>query len=358
MGLDSAVLANISTEAYTSGGIIQTSTPLIDYVYTPHPQHLPMMPIGPAWPSQPYHCVPTMVGAAKPPVSVVDPSIPSTVMKGEKNKRQRAVRSRAKRDPNSFTQKYRRLMTVMGKTGTKIDDTSYSNYQRWDATDMVNLPSQATEAKTEEVGTADRNLYMLMVNEEQNSMRENKDEDKMNREKDGEETPKVRAVGLKGQHEMSMRQRFHSQVKSHRATNYDTVTTVGQVVAGDDRIFQRYPIIVHSQQHLASPSLFHQDGNSHSQCPEIPFSTISLSEWAALMDTCLFPPWPQGSKACVVGEDTETGLAPAASNDRSTDCHSNESRRYVPLDDSTLIDELYYQYARHRFTSFLPDGQD
>lgn len=76
MGLDSAVLANISTEAYTSGGFIQPSTPLIDYVYTPHPQPFPMMPIGPAWPSQPYHCVQTMVGAAIPPVSVVDPSIP------------------------------------------------------------------------------------------------------------------------------------------------------------------------------------------------------------------------------------------------------------------------------------------
>ncbi|CAB1333431.1 unnamed protein product [Coregonus sp. 'balchen'] len=340
-----------------------------------------MMPIGPAWPTwysqpypQPYHCAPTIVGVAIPPVSVVDPSIPSMVMEGEKEKRRRAVRSRSKRDPNSFTQKYRRLMEVMGKTGNKIDDTPYINYQRfgntndmykrWDATDMVNLPSQAIEAQTEDMGTSDRDLcqkqkYMLMFHEEQNSMREKKDEDKMNREQDGEKTPKVRAVGLKGQHEMSMSQSIRSQVKSHSPTNYDTVTTVGQAVAGDDRSFQNYPIIVHSQQHLVSPSLFNQAGNSHSQCPEIPFSTISLSEWAALMDTCLSPPWPQGSKAFVVGEDTETGLAPAASNDRSTDCHSNESRsRYVPLDDSTLIDELYYQYTCHRSTPFLPDGQD
>lgn len=47
---------------------------------------------------------------------------------------------------------------------------------------MVNLPSQAIEAQTEKVGTSDRDLHMLMVNEEQNSMRENKYEDKMNRE--------------------------------------------------------------------------------------------------------------------------------------------------------------------------------
>ena len=136
MGLDSAALPNISTEAYTSGGSIQPSTPLIDYVSTPHPQPFPILPIGPAWPSQPY-CVPTMVGAATPPVSVGG-------REGEKDKRQPAVRSRAKRDPNSFPQKYRRLMTVMGKTGTKIDDTSCTNYQRWDGY-VVNLPSQATE---------------------------------------------------------------------------------------------------------------------------------------------------------------------------------------------------------------------
>lgn len=72
-------------------------------------------------------------------------------------------------------------MTVMGKTGTKIDDTSYTNYQRQDGY-VVNLPSQAIEAQTEKVGTSDRDLHMLMVNEEQNSMRENKYEDKMNRE--------------------------------------------------------------------------------------------------------------------------------------------------------------------------------
>jgi hypothetical protein len=85
-----------------------------------------------------------MVGAATPPESVVDPSIPSTAMEREKDKRQPAVRSRAKRDPNSSPRKYRRLMTVMGKTGTKIDDTSCTNYQRWDGY-VANLPSQATE---------------------------------------------------------------------------------------------------------------------------------------------------------------------------------------------------------------------